>query len=339
MKWLDNIIDSILLQESDNYENILDDNSVVSTANMINVGRNRAAIIAGSKMAQFSAILDRRTCPLCKELDGMYVEVGSADHLEYTPPIHNKCRCIWVYIGDEDRMPTVNFKKPDQELIKKHGNLIGKSGAISKLLGDTTKVSSKDLEDMTKTLFKGLSDEEKEAIVRYTYETDGALNYNLRFGKLHPHLEDRKKLTKEQIKEQLALLDAAFKKSAPLDRDINVYRFSTSEAFKNGIENMVGKTFKDKAYVSTTVNGNAENFVQGADVFFKIKVSKGEKVVPINGESKFAREEEILLKRGTKLKIINVTYNQAPEEITLKNIRKAGKERWNMYIVECEVVK
>ena len=131
MKWLDNIIDSILLQESDNYENILDDNSVVSTANMINVGRNRAAIIAGSKMAQFSAILDRRTCPLCKELDGMYVEVGSADHLEYTPPIHNKCRCIWVYIGDEDRMPTVNFKKPDQELIKKHGNLIGKSGSIN----------------------------------------------------------------------------------------------------------------------------------------------------------------------------------------------------------------
>jgi hypothetical protein len=339
MKWLDNIIDSILLQESDNYENILDDNSVVSTANMINVGRNRAAIIAGSKMAQFSAILDRRTCPLCKELDGMYVEVGSADHLEYTPPIHSKCRCIWVYIGNEDRMPIVNFKKPDQELIKKHGNLIGKSGSMSKLLGDTTKVSSKDLEDMTKALFKGLTEEEKEAIVKYTYETDGALNYSLRFGRLNTSLVREKRLTWKQIREQKALLDAAFGKAPPLDRDINVYRFSTSNIFKDGIENIAGKTFKDKGYASTTINGDAPKFIRQTDVFFKIKVPKGNKVVAIDGQSNYEQEEEILLKRGTKLKITNVTYNQAPEEITLKNIRTAGKERWNMYIVECEVVK
>ena len=128
MKWLDNIIDSIMLDDVDDFDDILNDNSVIATTTMVNVGRNRAAIIAGSKMAQYSALLDRRTCPLCESLDGMYVEVGSADHLEFTPPIHNRCRCIWVYIGREERMPSVNFERPKQELIDKHGNMTNTAG-------------------------------------------------------------------------------------------------------------------------------------------------------------------------------------------------------------------
>lgn len=153
MKWLDNIIDSILFQESDDYDDILDDNSVISTANMINVGRNRAAIIAGSRMAQYSAILDKKTCPLCRELDGMYVEVGSADHLEFTPPIHHKCRCIWVYIGREETMPNVNFVRPNQKLVDKHGGLTNTAGKTSNKV--PVKPSLKGFNKITKIQKKG----------------------------------------------------------------------------------------------------------------------------------------------------------------------------------------
>ena len=93
---------------------------------LINEGRNIAAGSAGARVAQYSAILDETTCPLCEELDEQIFEVGSPEFDEYTPRIHNNCRCIWVYINaEEERQPTPNFEKPLSDLVKNYGGLVG----------------------------------------------------------------------------------------------------------------------------------------------------------------------------------------------------------------------
>jgi hypothetical protein len=320
MKWLDNIVDSILLQESDNYENILDDNSVVSTANMVNVGRNRAAIIARSKMAQFSAILDRRTCPLCKELDGMYVEVGSADHLEYTPPIHSKCRCIWVYIGDEDKMPTVNFKKPNQELIKKHGNLIGKSGAISKLLDDTQltvgkDMKSEDLEKLANKLFKNMSEEELKYLKDYTDFNYKFINRYLRHGKKDIG-----------VVEQTEKLSKFFDKhSTSLKEDTMVYRGVKLAALGvedvKGLDKLIGKKFIDKGFVSTSIDKEVTKDFRGVRI--DITVPKNAKVLPVDGKSVYVEENEVLLNKNSSFKITAIEESEGKHKAIIKCILEA----------------
>lgn|SRR4030065_519034 len=126
MLTIEHIVDSIMLDDfdfSDDYDSILDDNLLL-TGNMVNLGRDRS-IINRAQTAMYSALMDNRTCPLCADLDGTYVKVGSNEYSDYAPPLHNRCRCIWVYIGDESTMPEGNFRAPSAELIKKHGNLIG----------------------------------------------------------------------------------------------------------------------------------------------------------------------------------------------------------------------
>ena len=51
------------------------------------------------KVFQYSAVLDRRTCPTCGQLDGAVVEAEEYGATPWHPPIHMNCRCIWVAIG------------------------------------------------------------------------------------------------------------------------------------------------------------------------------------------------------------------------------------------------
>lgn len=337
-KLIDNIVDSILLQESNDYDNILDDNSVIATANMVNVGRNRAAIIAASKIAQYSAILDKRTCPLCKELDSLYAEVGSPDHLEFTPPIHHRCRCIWVYIGNEDTPPTVNFKRPDKPLIDKHGGLVGKSSSIFKLLGDSNKVSKSQLDNMANDFFKTLLKEEQKMLRDYTGPISYPINDYLRFKKISEN--NLGNFSRQEVMDAKNKMAKIFKKANTLDRQVEVYRFANSDMFKRDINTMIGKSFKDKGYMSTTTKENFEQkLAAGADVFFKIKIPEGTKAIPIDHKSDYGDQQELLLDKGQKIKINNVTFNAAPEAKTLKNVRQSTREKWDMYIIECEVVK
>jgi SPP1 gp7 family putative phage head morphogenesis protein len=44
----------------------------------------------------WSAILDRRTCPVCHDLDGEMVPMGKRFTGKQEPPVHGNCRCIVV---------------------------------------------------------------------------------------------------------------------------------------------------------------------------------------------------------------------------------------------------
>lgn len=122
--------------ESNPYNSILTDN-LVAIGNMINVGRDRTAI-NHSNIAQYSAILDDVTCPLCEYLDGMYFEVGSKEYYKYMPRVHISCRCIYVYIGkDEVNQPKPNFKEPS-DTLKKLGHLTTGKQSVAGAIANAT---------------------------------------------------------------------------------------------------------------------------------------------------------------------------------------------------------
>lgn len=74
------------------------------------------------EMAQFSAILDDRTCELCAYLDGKYTKVDSDEYNTLSPSnLHAGCRCVWVYIlsGEEGAENIeANMEMPPETLDK-----------------------------------------------------------------------------------------------------------------------------------------------------------------------------------------------------------------------------
>jgi len=105
----------------------LEGHATVQTAWAINSGRDFVAEEQGVKRIQYSAILDKRTCPLCKKLDGMIFKAGTPEAKRFKPPVHHNCRCIFAYVMPEEQpQPEITFEPPPDELLQKHGNLIAK---------------------------------------------------------------------------------------------------------------------------------------------------------------------------------------------------------------------
>lgn len=77
-----------------------------STAEALNMGRRSVADELGGK-AIYSAILDSGTCSACSDMDGQEFDIGSTEYNDNTPPFREcagggRCRCLWVYVFDED---------------------------------------------------------------------------------------------------------------------------------------------------------------------------------------------------------------------------------------------
>jgi SPP1 gp7 family putative phage head morphogenesis protein len=96
------------------------------SAQAVNAGRRDAIERGGIPLrgAQYSAILDRRTCPLCDRLDEQVIAAGDLDLVKFTPPVHHNCRCqlIWITQEEEDFTPT--WQSPPRSLVEAHGSLV-----------------------------------------------------------------------------------------------------------------------------------------------------------------------------------------------------------------------
>lgn len=70
-----------------------------------NHGRAKGLVVIEARGAQYSAILDSRTCEFCAALDNMQLNLTTAEGRalfdKYDPAQHPRCRCIWIYIGKE----------------------------------------------------------------------------------------------------------------------------------------------------------------------------------------------------------------------------------------------
>lgn len=64
-----------------------------------------AAAVGEAEVAVRTAVLDGNTCESCQSLDGMIVEIGSAEYDEYMPPAKcdggDRCRCFYVPVARE----------------------------------------------------------------------------------------------------------------------------------------------------------------------------------------------------------------------------------------------
>lgn len=75
----------------------------------VNMGRDTvfAEHAAEIESYEYSAILDRKTCSICRDLDGSIVDAEEYKNSQWNPPIHFHCRCLWVAIrvSEQDKPP------------------------------------------------------------------------------------------------------------------------------------------------------------------------------------------------------------------------------------------
>jgi SPP1 gp7 family putative phage head morphogenesis protein len=78
--------------------------AILNVAEAVTMGRESTfADIADQIGAwQWSAILDEKTCPICRELDGQYFDPNDPVWDEIRPPAHIGCRCIPVAVLKEE---------------------------------------------------------------------------------------------------------------------------------------------------------------------------------------------------------------------------------------------
>ncbi|MFB5192662.1 phage portal protein family protein [Alicyclobacillus fastidiosus] len=98
--------------------------AMISVGEALNVGRGSEARKIGVQGAQWSAILDSKTCPLCEELDGQVISVDNDEFDVFRPPLHSGCRCILIFIGTGQTNVTFDWKTPSENLVKRYGHLV-----------------------------------------------------------------------------------------------------------------------------------------------------------------------------------------------------------------------
>ncbi len=97
---------------------------MISVAEALNIGRGATALEKGVQGAQWSAVLDDHTCPLCADLDGHVISVDNPDFDLFRPPLHIGCRCFLVYIGAGQSRVEFDWKTPSPELVKHYGKMV-----------------------------------------------------------------------------------------------------------------------------------------------------------------------------------------------------------------------
>ncbi len=88
--------------------------AAISVGEAVNLGRRDAAKEFREEIdrAQYSAILDRRVCAVCQNLDGLEVTLDDPRYEEYMPPNPecqggDRCRCVWILVFKGEKPATV----------------------------------------------------------------------------------------------------------------------------------------------------------------------------------------------------------------------------------------
>jgi hypothetical protein len=97
-----------------------------------NMGRDLAGRnLVNAEMVTYTAIMDKRTCNICRSLDGMQIDLrdneGQLLYEKYSPPQHVSCRCIFLYHGAGDSKIPIEIgilnKNFDKEFTNKYNKI------------------------------------------------------------------------------------------------------------------------------------------------------------------------------------------------------------------------
>ena len=154
---------------------------------------------------------------------------------------------------------------------------------------------------------RSIDEDEEYEVTRYTGNWYGMVNSVLRSRDFYDDLEPDEQM---EVDDSIAALDSAISKF-DLKKNLTVFRGSSStlvggyDTAEEINSNLKGAIVQDRAYMSTTAN-KRDMLVD--DITYEIKVPKGKGrgafVAPI---SKAKSEDEFLLKRGTKFKVLGAT--------------------------------
>ena len=285
------------------------------------IGENRARLIARDQTNKFNGQLtqlrqqelgitsyvwttaqDERVRPTHKVLDGEVFTWEKGPKIGH-PGSEINCRCIAqpvitdaMFDGDQNiEVSSVPITNQENSDIKSSFNKIAY----------TEKFNKQEVSSMKEYQLGIVSQNSKVG----GYE---GINSYLRKGSIPEQVTNKFGTTKKEMDSIISNIDSTFNKSV-VKSDFVVYR-----GLKNGdrvLNIEIGGVYEDKAYTSTSKNyAAAKKFSDGVgknSIVMEINVKKGNEAIVMNDFSinsgHFKRENEILLPRGQKFKIISKT--------------------------------
>ena len=276
----------------------------------------------GVEKYEVVATLDLRTSDICRKLDGKVFDVKDYERGVTAPPFHVYCRSTTVpYYNDDIQAEIENTRMArDSET--------GKSIRVEKLtynewynkyvvnsepndynisehiFGKTKKFKNfEDFEEFigVDNLFDfedSVSTDEAKSIAFYSHTGDKQINSILRSG-----------IADDDIKSYVQDLDNIISRFE-VPEDVSLYRgsnldFLYREFNINNLEDLLGKSYIDKGYTSTSII--LDNAFLNKDAVFEIKLPGGKgRGAFISSFSRHFDELEFLLKRNTKFKIVDI---------------------------------
>jgi hypothetical protein len=188
-------------------------------------------------------------------------------------------------------------------------------GRVVESKSDKTLQSEKQFKDLfNQSLKTKMTAEQKRAVENYTTGQYKRINGALRQGKeLREVVGNDEDVSPKHVQ---LMLDDMFKKTA-LAREIKTIRKISPTLYKKMV---AGDTYLDKAFVSTTTDtdGLAEEVFdkEGTYKSVHIVLPKGAKALPIAHISSAPDENEVLINRGSKFKVV-----KTKDSITLRWIK------------------
>lgn len=235
---------------------------------------------------QWSALMEKNTCPICAELDGKVISANERKTMFQRPPKHINCRCIWTRISalnKEYKLPAVTGI--DEKLVER-----------LEYIQRTTKA------ELANTIPGALKYTKTELSSIESYKGNGFANVNqVLLGRRAMNV-----YAETDIKQ----LDKAIKKTT-LEKDIVLYR---GVGLKKDLK--VGDVIDHPNYASTTTSmGVSADFAEHADhrkYILEFTAPKDmpylnvEKVLGDNGVTSMLNEGEYLLSRGKKFVVKSI---------------------------------
>ncbi|WP_282924392.1 minor capsid protein [Peptoniphilus genitalis] len=276
----------------------------------------------GVEKYEVVATLDLRTSDICRKLDGKVFDVKDYEIGVTAPPYHVYCRSTTVpYYNDDIQAEIENTRMardPDTGKSVRVENLTYKEwydkyvvnsepndyNISEHIFGKTKKFKNfEDFEEFigVDNLFDfedSVSTDEAKSIAFYSHTGDKQINSILRSG-----------IADYDIKSYVQDLDNIISRFE-VPEDVSLYRgsnldFLYREFNINNLEDLLGKSYIDKGYTSTSII--LDNAFLNKDAVFEIKLPGGKgRGAFISSFSRHFDELEFLLKRNTKFKIVDI---------------------------------
>lgn len=235
---------------------------------------------------QWSARMEKNTCPICAELDGKVISANERRTTFQRPPKHINCKCIWTRIS----------------ALNKDYKLPAVTGINNKLVERLEYIQRTTKAELANTIPGALKYTKAELSSIELYKGNGFANVN-------QVLLGRRAMN-AYAETDIKQLDKAIKKTT-LEKDIVLYR---GVGLKKDLK--IGDVIDHPNYASTTTSmGVSADFAEHADnhkYILEFTAPKGmpyldvEKVLADNGVSSILNEGEYLLSRGKKFVVKSI---------------------------------